>query len=35
MSVSYDDRHGSNINRTIDMGDYRDTKLMFRVNFTW
>ena len=35
MSVSYDDRHGSNINRTIDMGDYRDTKLMFKVNFTW
>ena len=35
MSVSYDDRHSSNINRTIDMGDYRDTKLMFKVNFTW
>jgi hypothetical protein len=35
LSVSYDDRHGSNINRTIDMGDYRDTKLMFKVNFTW
>ena len=35
MSVSYDDRHGSNISRTIDMGDYRDTKLMFKVNFTW
>ena len=35
MSVSYDDRHGSNINRTIDMGDYRDTKLMFKINYTW
>jgi hypothetical protein len=35
MSVSYDDRHGSNITRTIDMEDYRDTKIMFKVNFTW
>ena len=35
MSVSYDNRHGRNINRTIDMGDYRDTKLMFRIKFTW
>ena len=35
MSVSYDDRHGRNINRTIDMGDYRDTMVMFRIKFTW
>ena len=35
MSVSYDDRHGRNINRSVDMGDYRDTKLMFRIKFTW
>ena len=35
MSVSYDDRHGSNISRTIDMEDYRDTRVMFKVNFTW
>ena len=35
MSVSYDDRLSNNINRTIDMGDYRDTMVMFRVNFTW
>ena len=35
MSVSYDNKHGRNISRTIDMGDYRDTKLMFRIKFTW
>ena len=35
MSVSYDNKHGRNISRTIDMGDYRDTMVMFRVNFTW
>ena len=35
MSVSYDDRHGRNINRSVDMGDHRDTMVMFRVNFTW
>ena len=35
MSVSYDDRHGRNINRSVDMGDYRDTKFMFRIKFTW
>ena len=35
MSVSYDDRLSNNINRTIDMGDYRDTMVMFRINFTW
>ena len=35
MSVSYDDRLSNNISRTIDMGDYRDTKLMFNFNYTW
>ena len=35
MSVSYDNKHGRNISRTIDMEDYRDTKFMFRIKFTW
>ena len=35
MSVSYDNKHGRNISRSIDMGDYRDTKVMFRIKFTW
>ena len=35
MSVSYDDRLSNNINRTIDMVDYRDTRLMFKINYTW
>ena len=35
MSVSYDDRHGTNITRSVDMGDYRNTALMFKVNYTW
>ena len=35
MSVSYDDRLSNNINRTIDMEDYRDTRLMFKINYTW
>ena len=35
MSVSYDNKHGRNISRTIDMGDYRDTMVMFRIKFTW
>ena len=35
MSVSYDDRLSNNISRTIDMEDYRDTRLMFKINYTW
>ena len=35
MSVSYDDRLSNNISRTINMEDYRDTKLMFKINYTW
>ena len=35
MSVSYDNKHGRNISRSIDMGDYRDTMVMFRIKFTW
>ena len=35
MSVSYDNKHGRNVTRTIDMEDYRDTKLMFKINYTW
>ena len=35
MSVSYDNRHGRNVTRTIDMEDYRDTKFMFKINYTW
>ena len=35
MSVSYDNKHGRNVTRTIDMEDYRDTKFMFKINYTW
>ena len=35
MSVSYDNKHGRNVTRTIDMENYRDTKFMFKINYTW
>ena len=35
MTVSYDNRYGRNITNTIDLGDYRDTKVGFNISYTW
>ena len=35
MSVSYDNRHGRNLVKSVDLGDDRDTIVMFRLKFTW
>ena len=35
MTVLYDDRYGQNINRTVSLRDYTDTKLMFNISYTW
>ena len=35
MSVAYDNRSGRTITNSIDLGDYRDTKVGFQINYTW
>jgi len=35
MSVAYDNRSGRTVTNTIDLGDYRDTKVGFQINYTW
>ena len=35
MSVSYDNRHGRNLVKSVDLDDDRDTRVMFRLKFTW
>ena len=35
MSVSYDNRHGSNLIKSVDLNDDRNTALMFKLNYTW
>ena len=35
MSVSYDNRHGRNLVKSVDLDDDRDTRVMFRMKFTW
>ena len=35
MSVSYDNRYGRNITNSVDLGDYRDTQLGFKISYTW
>ena len=35
MSVSYDNRHGRNLVKSVDLDDDRDTIVMFRLKFKW
>ena len=35
MSVDYSVRGGRTVTNTIDLGDYRTTKVGFQINFTW
>ena len=35
MSVSYDNRHGRNLVKSVDLNDDRDTTLMFRLSYKW
>ena len=35
MTVSYDNRNGRNVSNTVDLGDYRATKVGFQINYTW
>jgi hypothetical protein len=35
MSVAYDNRSGRTLTNTIDLGDYRDTKVGFQIKYTW
>ena len=35
MTVSYDNRNGRNVSNTVNLGDYRATKVGFKINYTW